>query len=35
MATTFEYSEDFDAVEFHRARMERDDYDPYYDEDEA
>lgn len=31
---TFEYSDGFDAVAFHLARMERADYDPYYDEPE-
>lgn len=28
-----EFSEDFDAVEWHMNRMSQDDYDPYYDED--
>lgn len=28
----FEYSDDFDAVQFHYDRMSDPDYDPYYDE---
>lgn len=29
-----EYSDGFDAVAWHQACMERDSYDPYYDEDD-
>ena len=31
---TFEYSDGFDAVTFHMSRMSREDYDPYYDEED-
>ena len=30
----YEYSDDFDAVQFHIDRMSKEDYDPYYDEDD-
>jgi len=32
--TTFEFSDDFDAMGWYLQRMERPDYDPYYDEED-